>query len=571
MKAIGVSEGIAIGQVFLFKEPELNIRKTYNNNIDNEIRRFEEAVEEASGQIKKLHATTFCVIGKKEADIFIAHDLILKDPDFLSIVKKKIEDEKVNAEFAIKDTMDVFISRFEKMDNEQLKLRATDLKDISKRLLKILMGSRYDNSMKFDQYTVLIAQDLTPSETVYMNTENIVGIITEFGGKMSHTSIISRTLGIPAVVGAKGILKSANNGDRIIINGTNGEIILNPSESEIKFNKQLIDEQNHIKQEIKKLKIDKTVTGDGFRVHVSGNIGSSQEIDKILLSNGDGVGLFRTEFLCMDKDSLPTEEEQFIIYKHAAEMLKDKPLIIRTLDAGGDKEIRSLRQQKEENPAIGYRGIRICIDRVEVFKAQIRAILRASSFGNIKMMFPMISNLNQLRYCKKVVEDVKNELINESVEFNHNIEIGIMVEIPAVAINSKSFAKEVDFFSIGTNDLIQFTLAVDRCNENIAHLYNQYDPAVLKLIKFVIDNGHSEGIPVNMCGEIAGDKKLIPVLYGMGLDEFSINPGNIMETKYLISKLSKEYITERIDNLLKLDTSEEVENYIDTHIINNLF
>jgi len=570
LKGIGVSEGIAIGQVFLLEEAEFNINRTYNNNIKNEVKRFENAIGEASKQIKELQMKTLYEIGEKEADIFLAHDLILKDPDFFTLVKNKIENEQVNAEAAIKDAMDFFISKFDKMENEQLKLRVIDLKDIKNRLLSILMNPKGKGSFEVHENSILVTKDLTPSETVMMNTEKIVGLITELGGKTSHTSIISKTLGIPAVVGVNEILRKVSKGDTLIINGTNGEIIINPSESELEYNRRLIDQIKRNKQMMNNLKIEKAITKDGFTVNVSGNIASPKEIDKLLESNGDGVGLFRTEFLFMDRDSLPSEEEQFLIYKDAAIKLKDKPLIIRTLDAGGDKEIPFFNIEKDENPAIGYRGIRISIDKTDIFKTQLRAILRASIFGNVKIMFPMISNLNELRRCKEVVSHVKNELKNKNIDFCNDIEIGIMVEVPSVAINSRSFAKEVDFFSIGTNDLIQFTLGVDRCNQRLAHLYSQYDPAVLKLIKMTIDNGHSEGIPVNMCGELAGDKKLIPVLLGMGLDKFSVNPSNIVETKYVISKLSKQEIAIKTEELLELASSDEVENYIDSHFKNNL-
>ncbi len=567
MKGIGTSSGIGIGKVFLFKEPEIKIIKQNIEDPNLEITRFEDALNDAIKEIDKLHQLTLRNIGENEAEIFIAHRMMLEDPEFISGVKDKIECEKVNAEFAVNEVVDFYVSLFENIEDEYLKARAVDLKDVSKRLLRVLLGIISTDLSIIDEKSIVVAEDLTPSDTAQMNKEMVVGIVTELGGRTSHTSIIARTLEIPAIAGVKDITKLVNHGDHMIINGDSGEILINPSMDEIVKYEDKAHELTEFKKKLSSIKDKESLSKDGHKVEIAGNIGTPNDIDKVIENGGEGVGLYRTEFLYMDRDRLPSEEEQFEAYKVVAEKLGKRPLVIRTLDVGGDKDLPYLNLPKEMNPFLGYRAIRLCLDRKDIFRTQLRAILRASSFGNIKIMFPMISSLTEVREGKAIIEEVKADLRKENIPFDKDIEIGIMVEIPAVAIHSRVFAKEVDFFSIGTNDLIQYTLAVDRGNQDIAYLYNQYHPSVLNLINMTIENGHKEGIWVGMCGEAAGDKKLLPVLLAMGLDEFSMSASSILRSRYDLKNYSKVEVEKHLDTILSLPTAEDVEKYIDENIL----
>ncbi len=567
MKGIGTSSGIGIGKVFLFKEPELKIIKKDIENPGLEIQRFENALKDTKKEIDKLHELSLKNIGEKEAEIFIAHSMMLEDPEFIAGVKDKIENEKLNSEYAVNEVVNFYVSLFEDIEDEYLKARAVDLQDVSKRLLRVLMGIKSADLSIIDEKSIIVAEDLTPSDTAQMNKDMVVGIVTELGGRTSHTSIIARTLEIPAISGVKDATKTLKHGDYIIINGDNGEIIINPSSDEIKKYEEKAIELADFRKKLLTMKDRESISKDGHKVEIAGNIGTPKDIDKVIENGGEGVGLYRTEFLYMDRDRLPSEEEQFELYKIVAQKLGTRPLVIRTLDVGGDKELPYLSLPKEMNPFLGYRAIRLCLDRQDIFRTQLRAILRASSFGNIKIMFPMISNIKEIRDAKAIIEEVKEELRKENIPFDEDIEIGIMVEIPAAAIHSRIFAKEVDFFSIGTNDLIQYTLAVDRGNQDIAYLYNQYHPAVLNLIRMTIENGHKEGIWVGMCGEAAGDKKLLPVLLAMGLDEFSMSASSMLRARYDLQNYSKEEVQKHLDTLLSLPTAEDVEKYIDENII----
>ena len=567
MKGIGTSSGIGIGKIFLFKEAEIKIIKKNIEDANSEVKRFENALNEAIQEIDMLYESTLKNIGENEAEIFIAHKMMLEDPEFISSVKDKIENEKLNSDYAVSEVTDFYVSLFENIEDEYLKARAVDLKDVSKRLLRALMGIKSIDLSIIDEKSIIVAEDLTPSDTAQMNKEMVVGIVTELGGKTSHTSIIARTLEIPAIAGVKDITKLSNHGDHMIINGDIGEIIMKPSPEERSEYENKALELAEFKKKLLAIKDQESISKDGHKVEIAGNIGIANDIHKVLENGGEGVGLYRTEFLYMDRDRLPSEEEQFEAYKFVAEKLEMRPLVIRTLDVGGDKELPYLNLPKEMNPFLGYRAIRLCLDRKDIFITQLRAILRASAFGNIKIMFPMISNLNEVREAKAIIEEVKVDLRIEGIPFNEDIEIGIMVEIPAVAIHSRVFAKEVDFFSIGTNDLIQYSLAVDRGNQDIAHLYNQYHPAVLSLIKMTIENGHKEGIWVGMCGEAAGDKKLLPILLAMGLDEFSMSASSILRSRDDLQKYSKYEVESHLDTILSLSTAEEVEKYIDENIL----
>lgn len=568
MKGLGTSPGIGIGKVFIYEDSNIEIIRRNVIDANMEWDRFLKAISQASLEIDNLYNKTYKEVGKNEAEIFVAHRMMLEDPDFSSRVKERIIQENINCEYAIKEVVDYFLGLFASIEDEYLKSRSIDIKDVSNRLLNILQNKKTVDLSKIDEKTIIVAKDLTPSDTAQMNKEMVVGIVTEQGGKTSHTSIIARSLEIPSIAGVKNITKIANEEEIIIIDGTSGKIILNPTDEEIILNKNLQNEIIEYKTRLKSMIGKKTLSKDGYQVQLFGNISLTSDVDIIIESDGEGVGLFRTEFLYIDSDRLPTEEEQFIAYIDVAKRLGDKTVVIRTLDIGGDKNLLCVNLPKELNPFLGYRAIRLCLDRQEMFRTQLRAILRASVFKNIKVMFPMISSLEEVRECKKIIEEIKCELRTENIKFNNEIKIGIMVEIPAVAIHSRAFAKEVDFFSIGTNDLIQYTLAVDRGNQDISNLYSQYHPAVLRLIQMTIENGHKEGIKVGMCGEVASDEKLIPILLAMGLDEFSMNPCSILKTRHLLQNISKEETGKKLDTILNLSTAKDVEDFIDKNILN---
>ena len=570
MIGIGVSKGIGMGKVYIYTMPKINVVRYHIDDTTTEINRFKEAIEIATADIDKLHNESINTIGSKDAEVFTAHKLMLNDPELIQSVVDKINTENINSEYALKEEIDYYLSMFNSINDEYLKTRIIDLKDISNRLFKVLLKIEEHNFLDIDENFILVSDDLTPSDTARINKKNLVGILTETGGKTSHTSIFARTLGIPAVVGINGITLRVNKDDNIIIDGESGRVIINPTIKELEDYKKLQLKLNERANVLQSMKFKETKSKDGYKVKLMGNIGSLEDVEKLLDSGGEGVGLFRSEFLFMDRDKLPTEEEQFEAYKSVVEKLENKPVIIRTLDAGGDKDIPYLNLPKEMNPFLGFRAIRISLHRIDIFKVQLRAILRASAFGNVKIMFPMISNLNEIRECKRLIQEIKSELRMGKVLFDEDIEVGIMVEVPAVAINSRAFAKEVDFFSIGTNDIIQYTLAVDRGSQDIAYLYNQYDPSVLSLIKMTIENGHLEGIKVGMCGESASDKKLLPVFLAMGLDEFSMSASSILSVRYQLKNTSRKDVCEKLYDLLSLPTAEEVEKFIDENILNNL-
>lgn len=567
MKGIGTSPGVALGKTLIYKEPEITVTKQKVDKIDDELDRVNKAIEKGLEEIHGLYEETLKSIGEREAEIFNAHKMMIEDPEFVGSVKDKIRDEEVNAEWAVKEVSEHYISLFENIENQYLRERALDLKDVSKRLLRILLGIESMDLRSLKEECIIVAEDLTPSDTAQMNKKMVIGFVTELGGKTSHTSIMARTLEIPAIAGIKDITKIAKNGDFMILDGKEGLVLLNPPKEDIKTYEGNKKDYEEFKLKLREMKGKESISKDGVKIEIAANIGTPKDIDKVLENDGEGVGLYRTEFLYMDRDKLPTEEEQFESYKVVAERLEGRPVVIRTLDVGGDKDLPYLDLPKEMNPFLGYRAIRLCLDRIDIFKAQLRAILRASAYGNIKIMFPMISNIKEIRDSKEILEEVRVELRKENIPFDEDIEVGIMVEIPAVAVHSDIFAKEVDFFSIGTNDLIQYTLAVDRGNQDISYLYNQFHPAVLKLIKMTIENGHKEGIWVGMCGEAAGDEKLIPLLLGMGLDEFSMSSSSMLGARWIINNTSQKEVESMLDTILSLPTAEDVEKFIDEKII----
>lgn len=562
IKGVAASSGIAIGKALVVEKKKIEIQFKKGCNAKEEKERFLKAVEVAKEQVNKIKASTEKKLGKDKAAIFDAHLMMLDDPELIGAVNGQIENDKVNAEYALKSTVDMFIGIFEQMDNEYMRERAADVKDIGGRILNILLEISDTSLSEIYEKCIVVAKDLTPSDTAQMDRDMVLGFVTDVGGRTSHSAIMARTLEIPAVVGTQNGTTNIKNGDFVILDGDNGVVIINPEEKIIDEYNKKIDEIIKHKNELVIYKDAESITLDGRLVELAANIGSPKDIPAVLKNGAEGIGLFRTEFLYMDRDTMPTEEEQFQSYKEVLEGMKDKPVIIRTLDIGGDKKLSYLPIGEEMNPFLGYRAIRICLDRIDIFKIQLRALYRASIFGKLKIMFPMISGLQEILSAKEIIEEVKQELRNEDIAFSDEVQVGIMIEIPSAAVSSDILAKHVDFFSIGTNDLVQYSLAVDRMNEKISHMYDPYNPAVLRLIKMVIDNGHKEGIMVGMCGEMAGDPSAIPVLLGLGLDEFSMSAASVLNARKLIRGLNYEKAQEIGEKVLNISTSKQIKEYI---------
>ncbi|HID7760877.1 TPA: phosphoenolpyruvate--protein phosphotransferase, partial [Clostridioides difficile] len=474
-----------------------------------------------------------------------------------------IKTENVNAEYALNEIKEMFVSMFESMDNEYMKERAADIKDVTNRILRHILGIKVVDLSALSEEVVLIAHDLTPSDTATMNKKMVLGFLTDIGGRTSHTAIMSRTLEIAAIVGLNDITSKVKDGDFVVFNGDTGEVIVNPDKETINKYTELKAKYEDERKALQLLKGKPSVTLDGKHVELAGNIGTPNDIEGLIKNDAEGVGLYRTEFLYMDRDSFPTEEVQYEAYKAVLEGMDGKPIVIRTLDIGGDKELSYLNMEPEMNPFLGYRAIRLCLDRKDIFKTQLRALYRASVHGRLRIMFPMISSLEELLQAKEVVKEVLAELDSEGVAYAKDVEIGMMIEVPSAAVISDVLAKHVDFFSIGTNDLIQYTCAVDRMNQKISYLYNQFNPAVLRLIKTVIDNAHKEGKWAGMCGESAGDQKMIPILLGMGLDEFSMSPISILPARKLITSVKESDMKKLADEVLNMGTAEEIKSYIE--------
>ena len=556
----GISEGIGLGKAVILKENELKIEKQKIEDISAEKQQIYDSVKEVESEIEKLIKN----IDGTEKEIMQAYLMILQDPSLIQETIKIIEQEKCNSAYAVEKGLNQIIKTFEEMDDPYMAARSRDIEDMKKRILAKLLKIEEIDLSKLPENTILVAKELSTSDTAKMNLKNISGIITEIGGVNSHMAIIARTNEIPAIVGIKHIFENIKGNDFIALNGATGEIFLNPTQEKIE---ELTKNQENIKQEkqeLEKYKNQKAITKDGHQVELLANIGGPQDIQIVIDNTAEGVGLLRSEFLYMDAKDFPSEEEQFEAYKKIAESLENKRLVIRTLDIGGDKDLKYMKLPKEENPFLGYRAIRIYLDNVDLFKVQLRAILRASSYGNVAIMLPMISSIEELRKSKEIIEEVKQELKTKNIKFNENIEVGIMVEIPSSAVMADEFAKECDFFSIGTNDLIQYTIAVERGNEKLANLYSHFNPAVIRLIKSAIDGAHKNGILCGMCGEAAGDVKFIPLLVGLGLDEFSMNANKILKARKLITDLDFEECKQLANKVLQLDSTEGVKKILDT-------
>ncbi|MEY9095317.1 phosphoenolpyruvate--protein phosphotransferase [Paenibacillus sp. RC84] len=558
IRGIAASAGIAIARAFRLEHPDLTVVRKTVEDTEAEVAKFEQALEKSSAELEAIKEQTLREMGEEKAEIFESHLLVLGDPELVDPVKAKIRDEKVNAEFAMNEVAMTFVEMFENMNSDYLKERASDMRDVTKRVLAHLLGVKFVSPSSISEETVVVAEDLTPSDTAQLNRTYVKGFTTNIGGRTSHSAIMARSLEIPAVVGTKNVLDLVKDGDLLIVDGLDGDVLINPEPAvveEYRAKQQRYAEQ---RAEWAKLRNEPTVTPDGHHVELAANIGTPADVAGVLENGGEAVGLYRTEFLYMGRDQLPTEEEQYKAYKAVLEKMEGKPVVVRTLDIGGDKELPYLQLPKEMNPFLGFRAIRLCLEREDIFRTQLRALLRASVHGALRIMFPMIATLDEFRQAKALLLEEKAKLAEEGTPASDEIQLGIMVEIPSTAVMADQFAKEVDFFSIGTNDLIQYTMAADRMNERVSYLYQPYNPAILRLVKMVIDAAHREGKWAGMCGEMAGDTTAIPLLLGLGLDEFSMSATSILPARSQIVKLSLSEMRQLAARAIELSTAEEV-------------
>ena len=565
LQGIAASDGIAIAKVYTLTEPDLTVTKVTVEDSEKEVSRLDDALAASIKDVELIKETALKNLGEEEAQVFDAHLMVLSDPELIGQVKDSITSNKVNAESALKEVTDMFISIFAGMeDNPYMQERATDIRDVSKRILAHLLGVKIPSPATIKDEVIIVAADLTPSDTAQLNRQYVKAFVTDIGGRTSHSAIMARSLEIPAIVGTKEVTSIAKDGDIIIVDGLSGEVFLNPSEEVVAEYRAKAEAFAAQQAEWEKLKDSKTYTKDGHQVELAANIGTPKDLEGVVNNGAEGVGLYRTEFLYMDSHEMPTEEDQFEAYKAVLEGMNGKPVVVRTMDIGGDKELPYLPLPHEMNPFLGYRAIRISLNEPEMFRTQLRALLRASVYGKLRIMFPMIATLNDFRGAKALLEEEKAKLIAEGVAVSDDIQVGIMIEIPAAAVLAHQFAKEVDFFSIGTNDLIQYTMAADRMNERVSYLYQPYNPSILTLIKHVIDSAHKEGKWAGMCGEMAGDQTAVPLLVGLGLDEFSMSASSVLKTRSLISKLTLSDMQALADKAInECATVQEVEALVE--------
>lgn len=569
-KGTSASSGIGIGKVAIVEEAELIIKREVVADSAAEVERFKGALDQSIRETEVLAADLATRVGEKEAEILQGHLMLFMDPMLTGEIENAITGEGVCSEYAIETVCNMYADVFAAMDDELMQQRATDMRDIKTRMQKVLLGVESVDIASLPAGSVIVAKDLTPSMTAGINPANVTGIVTELGGKTSHSAILSRALEIPAVVAIGDFMDKVANGDEIVLDGSEGIVYVKPEESvkaEYTAKREaFLKEKKELEQYIGK----PTITKDGVHIELVANIGKPEDLEKVLQYDGEGVGLFRTEFLFMDRSAMPTEDEQFEAYKKVAEGLSGKPVIIRTLDIGGDKEIPYMGLKKDENPFLGYRAIRFCLDRKEdVYKPQLRALLRASAFGNIKIMVPLVTCIEEYREAKALIEELKAELDAAGIAYNKDIQVGIMVETAAASLIADIFAKEVDFFSIGTNDLTQYTMSVDRGNEKVSYLYSTFNPAVLRSIKRIIACGREEGIMVGMCGEAASDPMMIPLLLAFGLNEFSMSASAILYSRKLITNYSTEELQAVADKAMSFATTKEVEDYMKEFVSKN--
>ncbi|EPT1516621.1 phosphoenolpyruvate--protein phosphotransferase [Listeria monocytogenes] len=565
LKGIAASDGIAIAKAYLLVEPDLSYEKTEVTDVESEVKRFESALEVSRTELSMIREKAAKDLGEDKAQIFDAHLLVLNDPELTGPIEESIKNSKTNAETALQETTDMFIGMFESMDNEYMRERSADIKDVRKRVLSHLLGVTIPNPALIDEEVVVVAADLTPSDTAQLNRNFVKGFVTDIGGRTSHSAIMARSLEIPAVVGTKEVTASVAKNDIVIIDGLEGNVIIHPTEEQIAHYEKIKSDFALQQAEWDKLKNEKTVSKDGVHVELAANIGTPNDLEGVISNGGEAVGLYRTEFLYMGRDNFPTEEEQFEAYKAVVSGMDGKSVVVRTLDIGGDKTLPYLELPEEMNPFLGFRAIRLCFANEELFRTQLRALLRASVYGNLKIMFPMIATVNEFRQARDILLDEKAKLKAAGTEVSDSIELGIMIEIPAAAVLADQFAKEVDFFSIGTNDLIQYTMAADRMNERVSYLYQPYNPSILRLVKMVIDASHKEGKWTGMCGEMAGDQTAVPLLLGLGLDEFSMSASSILKSRSLIKRLDQSEMVKLAEEALNKSTAEEVVELVEKY------
>ncbi|HDC9990125.1 TPA: phosphoenolpyruvate--protein phosphotransferase [Staphylococcus aureus] len=567
IKGIAASDGVAIAKAYLLVEPDLTFDKNEKvTDVEGEVAKFNSAIEASKVELTKIRNNAEVQLGADKAAIFDAHLLVLDDPELIQPIQDKIKTENANAATALTDVTTQFVTIFESMDNEYMKERAADIRDVSKRVLSHILGVELPNPSMIDESVVIVGNDLTPSDTAQLNKEFVQGFATNIGGRTSHSAIMSRSLEIPAIVGTKSITQEVKQGDMIIVDGLNGDVIVNPTEDELIAYQDKRECYFADKKELQKLRDADTVTVDGVHAELAANIGTPNDLPGVIENGAQGIGLYRTEFLYMGRDQMPTEEEQFEAYKEVLEAMDGKRVVVRTLDIGGDKELSYLNLPEEMNPFLGYRAIRLCLAQQDIFRPQLRALLRASVYGKLNIMFPMVATINEFREAKAILLEEKENLKNEGHDISDDIELGIMVEIPATAALADVFAKEVDFFSIGTNDLIQYTLAADRMSERVSYLYQPYNPSILRLVKQVIEASHKEGKWTGMCGEMAGDETAIPLLLGLGLDEFSMSATSILKARRQINGLSKNEMTELANRAVDCATQEEVIELVNNYV-----
>ncbi|HDA6081104.1 TPA: phosphoenolpyruvate--protein phosphotransferase [Staphylococcus aureus] len=567
IKGIAASDGVAIAKAYLLVEPDLTFDKNEKvTDVEGEVAKFNNAIEASKVELTKIRNNAEVQLGADKAAIFDAHLLVLDDPELIQPIQDKIKNESANAASALTDVTTQFVTIFESMDNEYMKERAADIRDVSKRVLSHILGVELPNPSMIDESVVIVGNDLTPSDTAQLNKEFVQGFATNIGGRTSHSAIMSRSLEIPAIVGTKSITQEVKQGDMIIVDGLNGDVIVNPTEDELIAYQDKRERYFADKKELQKLRDADTVTVDGVHAELAANIGTPNDLPGVIENGAQGIGLYRTEFLYMGRDQMPTEEEQFEAYKEVLEAMDGKRVVVRTLDIGGDKELSYLNLPEEMNPFLGYRAIRLCLAQQDIFRPQLRALLRASVYGKLNIMFPMVATINEFREAKAILLEEKENLKNEGHDISDDIELGIMVEIPATAALADVFAKEVDFFSIGTNDLIQYTLAADRMSERVSYLYQPYNPSILRLVKQVIEASHKEGKWTGMCGEMAGDETAIPLLLGLGLDEFSMSATSILKARRQINGLSKNEMTELANRAVDCATQEEVIELVNNYV-----
>lgn len=567
VSGIAASDGIAQAKAYLLVEPDLSFDKKTISDVDSEVNRLQAAIDTSKEELANIRSIAAESLGEEEAQVFDAHAMVLSDPDLINQTNAVIKDEKVNAEAALQQISDTFITMFEAMeDNPYMQERAADIRDVRKRVMSHLLNVKLPTPATIDEEVIIIAEDLTPSDTAQLNKQFVKAFVTNIGGRTSHSAIMARSLEIPAIVGSNNITEMVSEGDFLVVDGMEGDVFINPSEDTIETYNKKAEEFAALKLEWDRLKDEKSVTKDGKHVELAANIGTPKDLTGVIENGGEAIGLYRTEFLYMDSKDLPTEDDQYNAYKAVLEGMDGKPVVVRTMDIGGDKELPYLELPNEMNPFLGYRAIRVSLDQDDIFRTQLRALLRASVHGTLRIMFPMIATLPEFRDAKAILEEEKAKLVENGTQVADDIQVGIMIEIPAAAVLADQFAKEVDFFSIGTNDLIQYTMAADRMNERVSYLYQPYNPSILRLIKNVIDAAHKEGKWAGMCGEMAGDQIAVPLLVGLGLDEFSMSATSILKTRSLLTDLDSAEMKELSDKALnECTTAEEVVKLVEQY------